>query len=155
MKEAGELINPYALDYPTCTDTDLFSSTSKDESSISRYLGLSTQVDRLYNLRDTNPIIWNVPPFLPNEDMYHPCAERYMTKYLNREDVKSALHVNTTRTWKTCTDEISYSQSDIMTSQIRHYQELINRAKVNGSNLKILVFSGDDDSGTLSMKTLY
>ena len=151
MKEAGALINPYALDYPTCTDTDLSSSAQdKVSSSISRHLASSpssSQVHHLYSLRDNMPVIWNAPPFLPNEDTYHPCAERYMTKYLNRDDVKAALHVNANRTWKTCTDEITYSKEDIMTSQISHYQDLIRRAKVNGSNLKILVFSGDDDSG--------
>ena len=127
------MINPYALDFPMCTDTDV-SLGSPSVSSTSRKLGTryaaaSSQSHQLYNLRN------NIPPFLPKDDIYHPCAERNLSKYLNREDVKKALHVNTNRTWRTCTDEISYSKDDIMTSQIHLYKELINRAKVNGTNL--------------------
>jgi len=151
MKEAGGLINPYALDYPTCTDTDLLLSHDQT-TAISRRLVTtssmgSSQIHHLYNHQKNMPVIWNLPPFLPNEDTYHPCAERYLTQYLNRDDVKAALHVYPNRTWKTCTDDLSYSQEDTKTSQINHYQELIQRAKVIGSNLNILIFSGDDDSG--------
>jgi hypothetical protein len=148
MEEAGDRINPYALDYPMCPDEllTLSSSSLSTVSATSRRLATSSQSKQLY--RFGNKKLLNNPPFLPKEDVYQPCAEKYLSNYLNREDVKKALHVNTSRTWKTCTDEISYSQEDIMRSQIHLYKELIQKAKMNDSNLKMLVFSGDDDSGT-------
>ena len=87
------------------------------------------------------------PPFLSTEDVYHPCAENHLFNYLNRDDVKAALHVKGDIDWSMCSDDINYSDEDSFTPQMDLYEDLINELKVNGSNLKMMIFSGDDDSG--------
>jgi phosphopantetheinyl transferase (holo-ACP synthase) len=78
--------------------------------------------------------------------VYHPCAESHLYHYLNRDDVKTALHVEMGKDWAMCSDDIEYSDDDKNKPQIYLYKELIKRAKVQGSNLKMMIFSGDDDS---------
>ena len=46
-----------------------------------------------------------------NEE-YVPCAEDYMTAYMNQESVKKAIHVNTDITWKDCSTALRYKTAD-------------------------------------------
>ena len=148
--EAGTGINPYALDFPTCTEPDssdypptleahVNSMGVLSTSSIARRRGLSSQSSITSSLS-------NLPPFLPDLDVYHPCAESHLYHYLNRDDVKTALHVETDKNWTMCTDDIEYSNDDRNKPQMYLYKDLIKRAMHHGNNLKMMIFSGDDDS---------
>jgi len=165
LKEAGNGINPYALDFPTCTESDnndyppagggvdviLEGSNEVSATSIVRKLTTSSaQSTKL--MKHTSTLN---PPFLPQRDDYHPCAEAHLYSYLNRDDVKDALHVQKTKEWGMCTDDIDYSIEDSDTPQMYLYKELIERAKVKGSNLKMMIFSGDDDSICSTASTQY
>lgn len=80
---------------------------------------------------------------LPVDDSYEPCADDYTTTYLNRADVKAAIHAPLTAKWNSCSNTLSYNSTDssvVSTAPIYNY--LIN----GGFGLDILVFSGDDDS---------
>lgn len=158
----GDGINPYALDFPACTETDNGDGPSTVESSNGNFLLdvntiattpivakrklasqlVSKQSQKLIKHRSARNV-----PFLPTEDVYHPCADNHLNYYLNRADVKAALHVETNKDWSECSDDIIYSQKDSDTPQMALYEDLIKRAKKRGSNLKIMIFSGDDDSG--------
>merc|ERR1711933_365440 len=63
-------------------------------------------------------------------------------------DVQEALHVvgGVDKKWNVCSDYVEYSKVDFEASQIDLYVELIKRAKEENINLKMMVFSGDDDS---------
>jgi carboxypeptidase C (cathepsin A) len=74
-------------------------------------------------------------------DGYEPCADDYMTTYLNQATVKDALHVKTDITWQDCSRTIRYSQTDGAKSMTDFYKYLID----NKFGLNILVYSGDDD----------
>jgi hypothetical protein len=129
---------------------------------------------------------------------YEPCVVNYAEAYLNRADVKAALHANAAITWAECSTKTpygtlayNYSWSDVpmcvgrsafsteaspcsfplrclrdhnssshstdetdtfFLNREPYYQYLIDNAK-----LKILVFSGDDDSicGTIGTQSWY
>ncbi|KAL5700338.1 Serine carboxypeptidase-like 26 [Ranunculus cassubicifolius] len=70
---------------------------------------------------------------------YDPCFETYTEEYLNRIDVRSALHANMDGKWTTCNDSIlnTYNYNEFYLSPI--YIKLIN------AGLKIWVYSGDVD----------
>lgn len=69
------------------------------------------------------------------------CINDYLTKYLNRADVKRAIHAKADITWSECSDVVNYSHKDLATSVIPVYKWLIARG-----DLHILVYSGDVDA---------
>eukprot|EP00558_Chaetoceros_sp_UNC1202_P000926 CAMPEP_0197259574 /NCGR_PEP_ID=MMETSP1429-20130617/83580_1 /TAXON_ID=49237 /ORGANISM="Chaetoceros sp., Strain UNC1202" /LENGTH=562 /DNA_ID=CAMNT_0042723783 /DNA_START=36 /DNA_END=1724 /DNA_ORIENTATION=+ len=161
----GEGINFYGLDYPMCTEANpdhwpqlarrsLTATAQIDIASASvqprRRAALSSQARHLMQHTSRSS-----PPFLPKEDNYQPCAEAHLHFYLNRDDVKEALHVDLERHWSACNPDVKYSLEDVFTPQIHRYAELIARAKKNGSNFKMMVYSGDDDSVCSTRSTQY
>eukprot|EP00602_Paraphysomonas_sp_CaronLab_P007685 CAMPEP_0185024122 /NCGR_PEP_ID=MMETSP1103-20130426/7050_1 /TAXON_ID=36769 /ORGANISM="Paraphysomonas bandaiensis, Strain Caron Lab Isolate" /LENGTH=497 /DNA_ID=CAMNT_0027556995 /DNA_START=34 /DNA_END=1527 /DNA_ORIENTATION=+ len=149
-REVGNL-NPYALDYPVCTEDEstpagrakkygrgqrtwlmnyalpsLFSHMAKGK--------LSAQ--SLENLEQVRKSI-----SLSTIDEYEPCAADYMTQYLNQESVKKALHVKSDIQWKDCSTILRYDNGDRHHDVTPIYNYLID----GDFGLNILVFSGDDD----------
>ena len=116
MKKIGNL-NPYALDYPVC---------------------LSQQQVRMREfLRDDNIITGD-------SIQYEPCEDLYSSNYLNKIDVKLALHVKTDIEWEECSRTVKYEYMDKMLPMEHYYNELLNSQSNKG--LRIMVYSGDDDS---------
>ena len=171
FKSFGHGINPYALDFPVCNEKvelDFHRQLRqgkraqpsrrqlkhhahhshdghhhKDEDSDAEYT-TSSQVNFLLNqtIRDRSQ-----PPFLPAQDRYIPCAQVYLEEYLNRHDVRAALHAKDVSTyqWKPC-GGVKYSEGDITTPVTSLYKELVHRAQHGLNDLKMLIFSGDDDA---------
>ena len=123
MAKQGNGINPYALDYPVCVS---------DEAS-------SQSLRLMHHMHAGNKEVKDL--LLPVED-YEPCAENYLLDYLNRDDVKEALHAKADVSWGSCSNIIRYSEKDMNIDMAPFYNELID----GGYGLKILVYSGDDDS---------
>ena len=78
-------------------------------------------------------------------DSYEPCVDNYATNYMNRLDVKDALHVQSDIVWAECSDPVYYNYNftdaaAVSTAPI--YKYLID----GGFGLNILIYSGDDDS---------
>jgi carboxypeptidase C (cathepsin A) len=115
-------IDPYALDFPIC----------RTSASTAHAL-----LRKLHHARG------RVGGYFPTR--YKPCEDYYMIAYLNRKDVQSAIHIATPGTidWTPCNDQINsdYNVTDVTAPMMHVYDELIN-----GGGLKILVYSGDDDS---------
>lgn len=83
---------------------------------------------------------------------YVPCEDNYAHNYLNSNEVKASIHVNTAISWAECSDVINYSYYDrALSSTVPIYNYLID----GGFGLNILVYSGDDDSvcGTIGIVT--
>jgi carboxypeptidase C (cathepsin A) len=148
-KAVGDL-NPYALDYPVCTED---SSTNK---GLAHKYGRSQRVwfmnhmlnvltaDENGKLSDARAqTLSSLQKALGLEpvDGYEPCEEDYMTRYLNRADVKTALHVKADIDWVDCSRTLHYKQSDGKNDMTPYYNYLID----GGFKLNIVVFSGDDD----------
>merc|ERR1712013_914995 len=76
------------------------------------------------------------------------CAGDLMTDYLNQAEVQSALHVKNEGegavTWEMCNDEVfqGWPEADWDNQMQPYYAELAAKYP----ELKILIFSGDDDS---------
>jgi carboxypeptidase C (cathepsin A) len=137
--EFGDSINPYALDYPVCTEKDEDGSM---RTSLTASPSVATSSQALHLLHHTK----GGPPFLPDEDKYHPCEESHLLKYLNRWDVQVALHANVGVQWEMCTTAIKYSRVDVAIPQIALYKELVEMGVRNEHSLNMFVYSGDDDS---------
>ncbi|ETO36936.1 hypothetical protein RFI_00126 [Reticulomyxa filosa] len=100
-------------------------------------------------------------------DLYEPCVKSYilfllcwqdnnkqimfyyLTTYLNRQDVQTALHAKSGTVWSMCSNNVVWNETDLYMEPV--YQFLIN----GGYNLHITVYSGDDDSvcGTLGTQS--
>lgn len=128
-------------------------NTADDEGSISTKSDeLSTQATHLVN-HTLKAIAYfdndkeNDPSFLLPGDHYHPCAEKDLVQYLNREDVVDAIHANpATLPWTPCSNKIEYSKRDTMEPQMRVYRTLLSTMNDGSVDLNMLVYSGDDDS---------
>ena len=113
----------YALDFPVCTDTKLAAGRHE------RYTILSQMKKAGHTLGGYFP------------DSYQACASEYMTQYLNRADVQQAIGVAATNvSWSMCSN-IDYNGTDVNQPMMPVWKELV----ADGS-LKIMIYSGDDDS---------
>ena len=130
MRKIGNL-NPYALDYPVCLsgqqrafrefmyDTPLPTLRAFDKSAL-RAFDKSVQ------------------------STFEPCGDEYAATYLNRADVKAAIHVRSDIAWDECSRTTKYQLEDKMLPMEKYYPQILN-SKTHPS-LRILVYSGDDDS---------
>lgn len=89
---------------------------------------------------------------------YDPCELDNFSKYINRDDVRSAIHVHrdkdgVLREWNGCSDSLNYSETDADTSIIQLYKEVIALGLKH--DLNMLVYSGDDDSICCTASTQY
>ena len=125
MKKIGNL-NPYALDYPVCV--------SQQQIWTTRML---YETSKMYNNEFSNA-------FLALKDSYEPCEDNYAANYLNDPDVKNALHVKSSIEWEECSRTVKYEYMDKMLPMEHYYNELLNA--VSDKDLRIMVYSGDDDS---------
>ncbi len=155
--KAGGGINPYAIDYPVCKEKT--ASITSDQVILSKPHTLkvkSSQVLQLERLKRKTTkrgvVVVNdhdTPPFLPPQDHYRPCSELHTERFLNRPDVRKALHIDETKSpksWADCSGMIDFSSDDIQTPTVDLYRQLVKKALDKEHQLNILVLSGDDDS---------
>jgi carboxypeptidase C (cathepsin A) len=119
MRKIGNL-NPYALDYPVCL--------SEQQMTMRNYL------------LEKDKLLANSTLEIP----YEPCEDKYSSNYLNRADVKAALHVHSDIVWDECSRTTKYELKDKMLPMEKYYRILLN-SKTH-PDMRILVYSGDDDS---------
>lgn len=172
FKQFGHGINPYALDYPVCKkDAAEYShlerpvsnrnhrvlKTTKDGHDpmatatldISNPSTSSIEVDTLLNR--TNGQNTQSDP----QAAFKPCSQEFLENYLDREEVRDALHVApSAKPWDVC-GGVRYSKSDVDIPTIGLYQELIDQAKAGKHDLNMLIYSGDDDSICSTAGTQY
>jgi carboxypeptidase C (cathepsin A) len=75
---------------------------------------------------------------------YEPCEDDFSTNYLNNPAVKKAIHVRDNIEWVECSRTTKYQLADKMLPMEKYYRTILN-SKTH-PNLRILVYSGDDDS---------
>ena len=170
-KEIGN-INVYAMDYPTCKYGSVLKTNEEERKHNGRHeisAELNAQREALLvhtrTHHDIHPeLLMNFKNSLKrpynriklegttdNENNdgiyagYEPCGDYFTTQYLNLAEVKAAIHVKEDMVWQLCANGITltydYSDSDI--SMVPVYTELLEDVD---ANLRILVFSGDDDA---------
>lgn len=73
---------------------------------------------------------------------YEPCIDDSTSTYLNRAEVKAAIHALPNITWTDCSSIITYSRFDLLTSMLPVYEYLLT----SWPQGKWLVYSGDVDA---------
>lgn len=149
-------LDPYGLDYPYCTSQEAIREQMYFQQEKSSLLS-STQ----YN-RDITAITQTAGV---NVTYFGACSNNWVTTYLNRSDVLSAIHVTysntipssykydansgtitlgTDHSWQDCSNVVGYyyPNDDYYSSQEPVYQQLFDLAP----NMQFVIFSGDDDS---------
>lgn len=113
--------DPYALDFPKC---DAPEAAGRHER-----WALRRAILRAKGLVANDP--------------YQPCADDLMTSYLNHVDVQVAIHVKPGAKWSMCSNAVSdaYNTTDVNLPMMPIWQAL-----VKDGDLKIMIYSGDDDS---------
>lgn len=130
-------LDPYGLDFPTC-------NVRAEKTALLNKLGLlrREKEETLGESQDDAPIMRRrALQYFPTK--YQPCEESYTTSWLNRPDVRKALHVRPgAPVWSPCNNfiNIGYNQTDVEVSMVPYYEYLATKP------LKIWVYSGDDDS---------
>jgi hypothetical protein len=74
---------------------------------------------------------------------YDPCEDNYAADYLNKIDVKTAIHVKSDTVWEECSRTTKYKLADKMVPMEHYYTSILN-SKTH-PDLRVLVYSGDDD----------
>ena len=147
--------NVYALDFPVCTAVTSPSANKKNMRGQHRKLeesmdddpsGKAAVTQQVHTLLSMYSV--HTPPYLPKEDTYEPCTQLYMREYLSKHSVQKAIHVKSDKRmdWMPCNINLGYDIEDVETSVIPAYQQLVDMAKEGKHSLKMLIFSGDDDS---------
>ncbi len=119
-REVGNL-NPYALDYPVCLEEQSTNAARARKNGRSqRTWMMNYMLPSLFsNVVDANgnDLVLSAESEAAMADIrksiglspaadYEPCAEDYMTQYLNRADVKAAIHVKEDVNWVDCSTTI-------------------------------------------------
>jgi len=141
VAESGDGIDTYGLDYPTCP-----------QQAQARTLLRHLYPDKQLLQGASSPFAVRLSAVDP---AYDPCLQSEEAVYMSRADVHAALRVSPKAfAWQPCTRNIAYNQSDFMSSMEPLYTGLL----ASKANLRMLIFSGDDDSvcatlGTFSVFT--
>jgi len=116
--EIGNL-DPYGLDFPVCLV----------QSQRLRMMEFLTPPEQRHLRLKTN---------------FDPCVDNYAANYLNLPEVVSAIHANPKLgyKWNECSNILRYNQSELDVPMQPVYQYLL----ANAHQLKIFIFSGDNDS---------
>lgn len=115
--EVGDL-NPYALDYPVCTEDDVNKQKGRSQRTwfINHMLGAMKSFASSSTKNNNDTTITSVTSGSNSNSIeefrkalklepvegYEPCADNYMTSYLAQASVKQAMHVNTAIEWSDC-----------------------------------------------------
>jgi len=148
-RAVGDL-NPYALDYPVCLTDATNEDKAKKYGRGQRTWLMNHILPTLFQKEANGQLsassqttLTEIRKTLKLEpiESYEPCADDYMTEYLNQDAVKKALHVKEDIVWKDCSTILRYDNGDRHHDMTPIYNYLID----GGYGLNILVFSGDND----------
>jgi hypothetical protein len=116
-------LDVYGLDYPTCTN-----SVAQQQTLVKYMRG---------------------KPLKAVAD-YDPCEQSEETVYLRRADVRAALHIPAaSNVWSMCSTVLNYNQTDVLQPMQPIYTALL----LSNPELRMVIFSGDDDSVCATLGT--
>lgn len=122
----------YALDFPVC-------KTNLAAGRHERYM-MKRMIQRAESAaRGESPAL--------EENTYQPCSSDYATVYLNQPAVRAAIHVHSDAQWSQCAN-IDYSAEDVNKPMMPYWSALLEK-----THLKMMIYSGDDDSVCATLGT--
>eukprot|EP00754_Rhynchopus_humris_P036350 Rhum_TRINITY_DN18492_c0_g1::Rhum_TRINITY_DN18492_c0_g1_i1::g.167437::m.167437/K16297/SCPL-II; serine carboxypeptidase-like clade II len=119
-------LDAYALDYPVCTTSEA--------------AGRHERHTLIKHMKAAGAKLGGYFP-----DNYTPCDGNWEVTYLNRPDVQKAIHARVGTKWEDC-GGINYHQADMNVPMMPIWKDLIAHG-----GLKLVVYSGDDDSVCASL----
>ena len=146
-------VKPYALDFPVCNYDHSHSQTSEEglEGEVSgalmhQQLYLAKHLANIGDKTGKRPASFAANLVTALEEVttnhYEACAGYNEVKFLNQDTVKHALHAKSDITWAQCSETLTYSSAD---SEL-YIEPTWEWLALNASHLRLLVYSGDDDS---------
>lgn len=134
-------IDYYGLDFPLCNKAQGVETYSKQASRLLDNLQYSRTGRRDARLLSERRLA-SADASAPAKFGYDACVADYMTNYLNKAEVKAAIHANASLEWAECSlpDTLRYNYDDMNNFMEPVWKKLIE------AELHLLVFSGDDDS---------
>jgi len=131
MLSLAKSLDPYALDFPICRSGSV--AQKKQFLETIREVG-EEMVPARKQLR-----LLGQSQYFPD---YDECVGDLTQGYLNRPDVRQAIHAENPQAgkWSECS-RIKYSSYDMITSMVPIYEELVSSGKY-----KIMIYSGDNDA---------
>ena len=134
--------DPYALDFPVCDET---------EGRHERHL-MRENVRRSGGSSSSGSSSSSGGGYFPTN--YEPCAQNYAAKYLDRADVRTAIHVadSVPAQWELCSNAVNqgYNMTDVNLPMMPVWKKVMSKSS---NKLKIMVYSGDDDSVCATLGT--
>uniref|UniRef100_A0A7S2Y0Z6 Carboxypeptidase n=1 Tax=Fibrocapsa japonica TaxID=94617 RepID=A0A7S2Y0Z6_9STRA len=162
MWEATSMLDPYALDYPVCTLDSGATTSSVGRSQRQRLLEI-IRGGRLAPLVQARQAKSLAKARLASSDedtderyIFDACEDVWLTTYLNLASVKKAIHANEGIDWGECADidfQFDFQWSDEAHPMEPYYHQLVDAVLAGTLDLRIWVFSGDDDSVCGTMGT--
>lgn len=147
--EVGQGIDPYALDWPVCKDDVKMKGRNQRHALLEYLVRLDREDESMAGAAEISEAGGNFAMRAAWDHDKHglpfePCEDDYLSLYLNRADVKAALHAKEDIKWKDCTNKVKYFglDQDVYIEPV--YRFLMDENRDLG--LRVLLFSGDDDS---------
>lgn len=130
-----QFINPYDLYVPVCVSSEK-KAIAKALAPYNKHLAAYAEL----------PL--GTPGGVADGE-YDPCMDKHLTEYLNRKDVKEAIHARTDITWVECAN-LNYSTTDVERSMVPFYEKFFEN-----DDLHIMIYSGDVDSVCPFLGSMY
>jgi len=127
-------------DSPTCND--LLDKADDGIGNIDPYDIYAPVCTQSKGFLRNNPIL-NRMKGLSGDQPFDPCIDLHLSDYLNREDVRQAIHADDAAgVWNECSGKLNYNFStNVNSSMIPYYSKFFSQSKLN-----ILIYSGDVDA---------
>jgi hypothetical protein len=135
--EPQSRLSPYDLIEPSCSDGSSQIRRALQKTSVAHGIGIALRGKILLNSARSKSVDVN-----HHQD---PCIEQNLVFYLNRLEVRSALHVDSqVSTWLQCSDDVFYSwpSADSNADTTKIFRRIFEKGS---SDIRMLVFSGDAD----------
>eukprot|EP00758_Cryptobia_borreli_P009164 Tbor_TRINITY_DN5453_c0_g1::TRINITY_DN5453_c0_g1_i2::g.25355::m.25355/K16297/SCPL-II; serine carboxypeptidase-like clade II len=130
---SAAVYDPYDILVPTCLKEMEMMVTGGGYNQ-SHLMRINQKLNRKMNGHNNNNNM-RAPP-----QPYGPCSEEQLTQWINRIEVKAAIHANPNIQYTTC-GSINYNPVDVGTSVVPIYQRLMDN-----TNWNIMIYSGTADS---------
>jgi carboxypeptidase C (cathepsin A) len=131
--------DPYALDFPICDASD-----STQMGAHERHTMRETVLRANAHHSGSG--------YFPSS--YSPCAQSWAASYLDRQDVRVAIHVDASvpAQWELCNNAVNqkFNKTDVNLPMMPVWKEVMIKSN---HKLKIMVYSGDDDSVCATLGT--
>lgn len=134
-------LNPYNIYQDLCLSDGSHINPVTGKRIMGRGSGKVKGETAAHILLKNNPVFQSIIKARNGDDPFVPCIDEYVGLYLNRDDVKAAIHANAQIAWVDCNQNtLNYTFNH--SSMLPIYDMYATAAP----NMRVLIYSGDFDS---------